>query len=52
MIAQFYSKFDELHEQGKTLILVTHDRDLAALADVRLVLRDGRRVAEPEAVAR
>jgi ABC-type lipoprotein export system ATPase subunit len=27
-----------------TLVLVTHDADLAALADVRLVLRDGRPV--------
>ena len=29
-----------------TLVLVTHDADLAALADARVVLRDGRRVAE------
>jgi putative ABC transport system ATP-binding protein len=28
--------------RGATLVLVTHDRELAALADVRLVLRDGR----------
>jgi putative ABC transport system ATP-binding protein len=27
-----------------TLVLVTHDHELAALADVRLVLRDGRPV--------
>jgi putative ABC transport system ATP-binding protein len=30
-----------------TMILVTHDADLAALADSRLVLRDGRRVETP-----
>jgi putative ABC transport system ATP-binding protein len=32
-----------------TLLLVTHDADLAALADVRLALRDGRPVG-PRAV--
>jgi putative ABC transport system ATP-binding protein len=30
-----------------TLVLVTHDAELAALADARLVLKDGRPVAEP-----
>jgi putative ABC transport system ATP-binding protein len=30
-----------------TLVLVTHDHDLASLADVRLVLRDGRPVDTP-----
>ncbi|MEQ1896520.1 MAG: ABC transporter ATP-binding protein [Vicinamibacterales bacterium] len=34
-----------------TLILVTHDAELAALADARLVLRDGRPVAEAPALA-
>jgi putative ABC transport system ATP-binding protein len=35
-----------------TLVLVTHDADLAALADSRLVLRDGRRVETPVGAAR
>jgi putative ABC transport system ATP-binding protein len=35
-----------------TLVLVTHDSELAALADSRLVLRDGRPVASPQEVAR
>ena len=35
-----------------TLVLVTHDAELAGLADVRLVLRDGRRVETPLEVAR
>ena len=30
--------------RGSTLVLVTHDAELAALADSRLVLRDGRQV--------
>jgi ABC-type lipoprotein export system ATPase subunit len=30
-----------------TLILVTHDAELASLADARLVLRDGRPVDAP-----
>jgi putative ABC transport system ATP-binding protein len=34
-----------------TLVLVTHDPALAALADTRLVLRDGRRVEGPPAVS-
>ena len=34
-----------------TLILVTHDAELAALADARLVLRDGRPVAETPTLA-
>jgi putative ABC transport system ATP-binding protein len=33
----------EIHRaRGTTIILVTHDADLAAIADSRLVLRDGR----------
>jgi putative ABC transport system ATP-binding protein len=35
-----------------TLVLVTHDVELAALADARLVLRDGRPVAQPVEVLR
>ncbi len=32
-----------IHEKhGTTIVLVTHDRELAALADARLALRDGR----------
>ena len=35
-----------------TLVLVTHDAELAALADARLVLRDGRPVETPSEVLR
>jgi len=41
---------DVHRRRGATLVLVTHDATLAALADTRLTLQDGRPVA-PEAVA-
>jgi putative ABC transport system ATP-binding protein len=42
-----------VHRARKTtLILVTHDAELAALADERIVLRDGRRVEAPAEVLR
>lgn len=34
--------FSELHEQGKTLILVTHSEELAERCERRVLLRDGR----------
>jgi len=37
--------------RAATLVLVTHDAELAALADTRLVLRDGRPVDTPVGVA-
>jgi putative ABC transport system ATP-binding protein len=33
-------------KRGTTIVLVTHDAELAALADDRLVLRDGRVVEQ------
>ena len=42
------------HTRNVTLVLVTHDLNVAAVADARLVLRDGRSVTEdpiPEPVA-
>jgi putative ABC transport system ATP-binding protein len=35
--------------RGTTLVLVTHDAELSALADTRLVLRDGRQVQSGQA---
>jgi putative ABC transport system ATP-binding protein len=37
---------DVNRRRGTTLVLATHDRALAAVADERLALRDGRRVEE------
>ena len=34
------------HTRNVTLVLVTHDLNVAAVADARLVLRDGRSVGE------
>jgi putative ABC transport system ATP-binding protein len=38
--------FDELHQAGNTVILVTHEADIAAHAKRRIVLRDGKVVQE------
>ncbi len=34
--------FDELHRQGHTIVVVTHDPEVAAVAERRLEIRDGR----------
>ncbi len=45
--------FDELHRQGNTVILVTHEAEIAAHARRKIVLRDGKVVTdEVEAAAR
>ncbi len=43
-----FALFEELVDQGKTLIMVTHDRELARLVPRIEELRDGRLVAENE----
>lgn len=40
--AEILELFDELHEQGKTLIMVTHDDEVARRAERAIRLRDGR----------
>src|SRR3989454_3070193 len=40
--AEILRLFDQLNEQGKTLILVTHDDDVSAHAHRAIRLRDGR----------
>ena len=39
---QIMALFQELYEQGKTVILVTHEPDIAAFAKGQIVLKDGR----------
>jgi putative ABC transport system ATP-binding protein len=43
--------FDELHRAGNTVILVTHELDIAAHAARRILLRDGRVVSDDRTVA-
>jgi putative ABC transport system ATP-binding protein len=43
--------FDELHAQGNTVILVTHEAEIAAHARRRIVLRDGRVVTDERTAA-
>jgi putative ABC transport system ATP-binding protein len=38
---EILSLFRELNEQGRTVVLATHDPEAAAVAKVRLRLRDG-----------
>ena len=42
----------EINRKRKaTLVLITHDRELAAMADRQIALRDGRVVSDTAAVA-
>jgi putative ABC transport system ATP-binding protein len=44
--------FDELHHQGNTVVLVTHEADIARHAGRRIVLRDGRVLTDDRTPAR
>ncbi len=37
-----FPNFDRLHHEGNTIVLITHERDIAAHADRVIALRDGR----------
>jgi putative ABC transport system ATP-binding protein len=40
--AEIMQLFDRLHKQGNTIILVTHEHDIAAYAERSVHLRDGK----------
>jgi len=40
--AEIMALFDRLHAEGNTIVLITHERDIAAHADRVIALRDGR----------
>jgi ABC-type lipoprotein export system ATPase subunit len=44
--------FEDLVRQGKTIVMVTHDRDLAGLIPRVQEVRDGRLVSSEEVDAR
>jgi len=44
--AEVLALFRELHEAGRTIVMVTHDPEVAALADRRVHLEDGHIVRE------
>lgn len=43
--------FQELHQQGKTIILVTHEPDIASFASRQLVFRDGSLLSDKKTTA-
>ena len=47
--AEIMDLFDALHRQGNTVILVTHEADIAAHTKRRVLLKDGRVVADERA---
>jgi putative ABC transport system ATP-binding protein len=48
--ADVLALFGELHRAGRTIVLITHERDVAARAQRVIEIRDGRVVASDEAV--
>lgn len=43
---QILSLFSELHREGKTIIMITHDPDVAKKADRTVFIRDGELVLD------
>jgi putative ABC transport system ATP-binding protein len=40
--ANVLTLFDRFHREGRTIVVVTHDPDVAAVAERRIEIRDGR----------
>ncbi|WNO61758.1 ABC transporter ATP-binding protein [Rheinheimera sp. MMS21-TC3] len=40
--------FQQLHQQGKTIVLVTHEHEIAAFANRQLVFRDGELISDTQ----
>ncbi|HDD52918.1 MAG TPA: ATP-binding cassette domain-containing protein, partial [Thermosulfidibacter takaii] len=38
--------FQEMNREGRTIVLITHDQEVAAYASRRIILRDGRILEE------
>jgi putative ABC transport system ATP-binding protein len=49
--ASILTLLHELHEEGNTIVVVTHDRDIAASMERRVELRDGQIVADTSQAA-
>ena len=45
---EILSLFEEIHEAGNTIVLITHDADVAARAQRQVKIQDGRIVGEEE----
>ena len=46
--AEVMSLLKELHQEGKTIVLITHDQKVAACAQRIIEISDGQAVQEPE----
>lgn len=45
---EIMSLFQQLHQQGKTIVLVTHEHDIAAFASRQLIFRDGELISDSQ----
>jgi putative ABC transport system ATP-binding protein len=50
--AEILGLLNDLHASGRTMVLITHEREIAAAAQRRVRIRDGRLTADIEAVTR